>query len=129
MRRPLAQGRREVTYDWQLTDAEAAIARGLPNLPDRFAEELRERPADLLVRTTAMRKLRAYLEEERRLGEEVARYQGFKDVEEQVEVLQAQVASLRIERDAAVAGEKEARQRLRERTAEPALAANAASTR
>ena len=128
MRRHLAQGRREPIYDWQLTDAELAIAKGLTQLPRSLQDDLAEQPGTLLARTTAMRKLRAYMEEERRLGDEIAAYEGYKDLADKTERLADENASLRVEVDAAKRENTSLRTRLQQATAQPALAAHSGPT-
>ena len=100
-------------YDWQLTSAELAMARGL-DLPEEVAAELGgDVPGEaLLIRTTTMRKLKWRLREERDLADEVGPLQG----------LPASRRSGRQTRSAAGRGQGGTRRRARRRRPRPRAA-------
>lgn len=117
-------------YDWQLTNEEIAVVRGL-DLPVNIRNELDSQvPGQtLLIRTTAMRKLRMRMMEERELADEQARYQGYLSLADKASRLEDELAAARVEVEQTLADNRRLRHKLESKTAEPALAESARPTR
>lgn len=120
--------RRRGARDWQLTDAEVKYLHGDRRMPEAARELLDREGGSLTSRVATLRAMRERLEEERRLADEYARFEGFRDRETQLEATQA---SERMVRDELAAAKREIaglRQQLRAATARPALAVDAEPT-
>jgi hypothetical protein len=123
-----ALSRRNGARDWQLTDQELQYLHADPRMPDDVKALLTREGATLTQRVGTLRAMRERLEEERKLQDEYARFQGFKDMEAMVEVLEAK-ERMHAEENAALTREVAAlRQQLRQVTARPAMATDAEPT-
>lgn len=114
--------RRQPIHDWQLTDRELEIAHGVKGLPKQIMAELRSEGANLLVRTTALTKLRKHMEAERLLHEEVAKFEGYRDLHAKAETLQATVEMQRDELAKAHRELEQLKKKLERTIAAPAMA-------
>jgi len=120
--------RRTPSHDWQLTDAELEIAKGVKDLPASLTEQLAQGGQALPVRTAALRKVRLAMAEERLLREEVAKYEGYEHLAAEAEAARATATGLRDELAAAHREIARLRRELGQRTAQPALASHADPT-
>jgi hypothetical protein len=97
-------------------------------MPEDVKALLTRDGASLGQRAATLRVMRERLEEERKLQDEYARFQGFKDMEAMVEVLEAK-ERMHAEENAALTREVASlRQQLRQVTARPAMATDAEPT-